>query len=435
MALAPARRRRLAGMGLVAALLLGAACSEAGPEPDLTRVTTEDRSDLTPVPGFDGSTIHVGLLLPTSGPTVEVAWARAAGLKSFLDYITTELGGIGGKYRVAVDVRGSTDAKKLHASYVELRDTTVLLAQVQGRSAVRALLPDLEADGVLAGPAPADVAWPPIANLLSVGTPDRVAAGNAFAWLMTEGGGDQPGTHVCSVVQQGSDAEDWQAGLDLAGAQLEVAPAPKVVVPAAPKAPQGVQPQVDQLRQAGCTVVFLSAGGPTSASLLTAASQAGFAPKWIAPAGAVGEALADTELTDYVRDHLVAVGDGPTAEDPSGLATMLRIRDAYAPGQIASGAFVDGYLQGKAIVTVLDAAVSRRDLSRKGVLAAAAGLRSVRFEGLATDVRYGAVEHRTAPTTSTISTPDAADPTLLHPLRIGFTARFVEALAAPPGPP
>jgi hypothetical protein len=79
--------------------------------------------------------------------------------------------------------------------------------------------------------------------------------------------------------------------------------------------------------------------------------------------------------------------------------------------------------------------VSRRDLSHAGIVAAAAKLRSIKFEELAADVRYGAVDHRTAPTTSTISTPDPKDPSGLHPLRIGFTARFVDALAAPPGTP
>ena len=179
-------------------------------------------------------------------------------------------------------------------------------------------------------------------------------------------------------------------------------------------------------------MVFLAAGSPTTAAMFTAAAQADFAPRWVVPAAAAGSALADTAMADYLDDHVITVGDGPTDDDPAGLAQMLRIRDAYAPGLVASGAFVEGYLQGKAIVTVLDAAVSRRDLSHAGVLAAASQLRSVRFDQLAPDARYGAVDRRKAPTSSTIATPDAADRTGLHPVRVGFTARFADELATPP---
>jgi ABC-type branched-subunit amino acid transport system substrate-binding protein len=434
MATASRPRRAAAATALAGLLLVGAACSNAGGEPDLTKATAQDR-ELSVVPGFDGSTIHVGLLAPTSGPMLETATARLVGLKAFLDYITVELGGIGGKYAIAVDVRDSSDTAKVRARYAELRDSTVLLAQVQGRATVQAVLPDLVADHVLAGPSPADVAWPTMPNLLSVGTPDRVAAGNALAWLMTEGNGGEAGTRVCSSVQERADGEEWQAGLEQAAAELGVGLAPRVTVPAAPKAATGVRPQVDQLRQAGCTVVFLAAGAATTSAMLQGAATSGFAPRWMIPASAAGVALAEPTLTEYLPDHVLTVGDGPTDERPRGQAQMIRIRDAYAPGLVASGAFLEGYLQGEAIVTVLDAAVSRGDLSHAGLIEAAARLRSVRFDELAPDARYGPVAQRTAPTSSAISVPDPKDRTGLRPVRVAFRARFVDELAAPPGTP
>jgi ABC-type branched-subunit amino acid transport system substrate-binding protein len=372
----------------------------------------------------------VGLLVPATGPTAEIAAARAAGVKAYLDYVTFELGGIGGTYPIDLVVRDSSDPAKARAAYSELKGATVLLADVQGRSTVESLLPALRTDGVLAAPAPAAAAWAREPNLLQIGTPDELAAANALGWLLDAKGGNADPAHVCRLVQTGADGDGWQRGLDLAGGQAQVAYAATATVPAAPKAPKGVQPQVDQLRAAGCTSVLALAGAPATAALLAAADGAGFDARWVVPAPSAADVLASTDeaVQRFATEHLTLVDAGPAKADAAGQAELLRIRDAYAPGQPASGAFLAGYLQGKAIVTILDAAVAQADVSRAAVLEDAARFRSLPFDDLAPDAVLGAPERRSPQRGSTVLRPKYDSPTLLEPIAYGYTAPFTDGV-------
>ena len=182
--------------------------------------------------------------------------------------------------------------------------------------------------------------------------------------------------------------------------------------------------QFDELVATGCEVVFLVAGSPATADMLTAASGADSQIRWVIPSWSTSMALLAEAIEPYLADHLVVVGDGPTTDEPVGLPELIRIRDGYAPGLEVGGAFTAGYLQGRAVVAVLEAAVSRGDLSPEGVRAAAARLRSVPFDELAPDAAYGAPASRRVPMTSTISVPDPTSPTRLRPVAFAVSAPF-----------
>lgn len=421
--------RRLLAAFVAAAALSASACSSGGGEPDLADSGSDVPVELATAPGFDGEAIHVGVLVPASGPLKEIAAERATGLRAYLDYITLGLGGVGGKYPVVLEVRDSSDTASVAATYEELRSSTALMAQVQGRAAVEALLPGLTAAGGLAGPMPADLAWSRDAGLLPVGTPDQLAAANALSWLVSEGD-LAGGAKVCSAVQDGADGQSWQQGLELAASagRLDRPLAATVAIPAETTSARGVLDQFDTLVATGCEVVFLVAGSPATADVLTAASGADSPIRWVIPSWSTSMALQSEPLEPYLADHLVVVGDGPTTPEPVGLPELVRIRDGYAPGLEVGGAFTAGYLQGRAIVTVLEAAVSRGDLSAEGIRAVAARLRSVPFDELAADAAYGTPASRRVPMSSTISVPDPDTSTRLRPVAFDVSAPFAAAL-------
>lgn len=382
------------------------------------------------VPGFDGGTIHVGLLFPGSGPLSEVAAERALGVRAYLDYATTEQAGAGGRYPIQVEVRDSADPTALEAAYAELRDSTVLLAQVDGVAALDALLPAVAEDGVLVGASGPKVASVRRRSILPVGTPVEMVAANGLAWALDPSGGKGDPAQVCSAAQDGFDTQAWQDGLGRAAVRLGVELPPTVVIPRAAVAPSGVRTSVDRLRRDGCTTVVLDAGPAATHAVLAAASSGGFTPRWVVPATSASRVLTDETIAPYAAEHVVTVGDGPTTAEPSGLPALVHVRDLYAPGQPVTPAFTSGILLGRVVVAVLDDAVRRGDLSRPSLLADAALRRSVGFEELAPDPRFGPPAERRPPTASTISVPDITAGTGLRPVSLQYTAPFAGDLLA-----
>ena len=118
------------------------------------------------------------------------------------------------------------------------------------------------------------------------------------------------------------------------------------------------------------------------------------------------------------------MGDGPTTAEALGLSVAVHVRDLYAPGQPITPAFTSGLLLGKAVVAVLDDAARRGDLSRRALLADAALRRSVRFDDLAPDARFGPPAERRPPGSSTIAVPDAAEASGLRSVALKYSAPF-----------
>ena len=376
------------------------------------------------VPGFDGAAIHVGVIFPASGPLSEAAAERAFGLRAYLDYATTELAGAGGRYAIQVEVRDSSDLAELDEQYAELRDRTVLLAQVDGGAALERLLPALEDDGALAAvsaPITSSVRNP---NLLPVGVPIELVAANGLAWALDPSGGKGDRAHVCSVAQDGFETAAWQDGVARAAERLGAELPASVVVPRTAAAPGPLRGSVDRLRSAGCTTVMLDAGSVATRALLEAASSAGFEPRWVVPATSASGLLTDEDLAAYAADHVVTVGDGPTTDEALGQSVAVHVRDLYAPGQPITPAFTSGLLLGKVVVAVLDDAARRGDLSRRALLADAALRRSVGFDDLAPDARFGPPADRRPPGSSTIAVPDAGLASGLRSVAAKYSAPF-----------
>jgi ABC-type branched-subunit amino acid transport system substrate-binding protein len=405
----PAHHRALA---VALALAIGAttaACRASSDEPSAHPASDVPPGQPTPVPGFDGVTITLSELTAATGLDSVVGLPVTAGSRAYFDYVNTELGGIGGKYKLYLDVRdtGGDPARALTA-YGQVQPNSVLLAQVLDGPVVEALLPHLRADRVVAAAVgdPADLRD---ANLLPRGVPVAVEAANGLEWYLQTR--PTPGP-VCSVVQQGAWGDAGQAGLAFAAAQHHLTLGPEVRVPAPPQSAGGLDTQLAQLRAAKCDAVLLIAGPTSAAAALTQGSLTQ-SPQWIAVSGSWTTTLATTPIADYLRNHLVVVTEGPTygTGGVDGSIEVSRIREAYTPETPADTWFTYGFLQAEAVTALLERAVALGDLSRAGILAASRSLGTVSFHGVADPYAYGPPDSRVPPTGSSISRVDPTNPT------------------------
>jgi ABC-type branched-subunit amino acid transport system substrate-binding protein len=417
------------GAVLVVALALAAAA--CGGSSDDSADTDDDGGAKGGAPaavaGFDGTTIKLGVITPTSGPVAQIGNPLTAGNKAYFDYINAEKGGIGGKYKVELDIRDSGyDPTKALQEYASVKGGTVMLAQLLGTPIVNAVLEQLIDDGVMAAPASLDSFWVREPNLLPVGGPYQIQAINALDWYVDEGGGE--GKKVCSLIQDDPYGEAGQAGLEFAADHLDIELADPVRFPAPPAPAGDFASQIDQLKSAGCGMVFLVATPSSTAPALTKAAQSQFTPQWIGQSPTWIGALGKSALAPYLEAHFLVASEGPNYGDTTvkGMSELIRIKDTYAPSQAPDVYFNFGYLQAKAVTALLEKAVELGDLSHDGILKASEELGKISFDGLSGDYTYGKAEDRVPPTKSSIFKVDPASPTGLSLVKGDVEADFAE---------
>lgn len=401
---------------LLALALAAAACGGSSSDDDDTTDTTaptdEPAGDPVPVPGFDGTTIKLGVITPTSGTVALIGNPLTAGNKAYFDYVNEELGGIGGKYKIELDIRDSGyDPTKAGQEYAAIKDSVVMFAQILGTPVVNAILEQLSTDGLVAAPASLDSFWVREPNLLPVGGPYQIQALNALNWYVTDGGGE--GKTVCSLIQDDPYGDAGQEGLDFAAEELGIEIAETATFPAPPATADFTAP-IGQLQGAGCEMVFLVATPTSTGAALGKAVELDFAPQWIGQSPSWIGLLGASPLAPYLQANFLVASEGPNYGDESvpGMADLLRIKETYAPAdQPADVYFNFGYLQGIAVTALLEKAVELGDLSHDGILNALEELGTVSFDGLSGDYTYGPAADRVPPTKSSIFKVDPASPT------------------------
>lgn len=413
---------------LLALALLAAACG--GSSNDSSSNTTEGNGATPGAPvavaGFDGTTIKLGVITPTSGTVALIGNPLTAGNKAYFDYVNKELGGIAGKYKIELDIRDSAyDPTKALQEYAAIKGNVVMLAQLLGTPIVNAVLEQLKTDGLVAAPASLDSFWVREANLLPVGGPYQIQAINALDWYVNEGGGKDK--VVCSLIQDDPYGEAGQAGLDFAAEHLGLKVAATAKFPAPPAAADFTAP-ISQLQGAGCEMVFLVATPTSTGAALGKAVEVGFAPQWIGQSPSWIGVLGASPLAPYLQKNFLVASEGPNYGDESvpGMSELVRIQKTYAPDQAADVYFNFGYLQGVAITALLEKAVALGDLSHTGIMKALDELGTVSFGGLSGDYTYGPPADRVPPTKSSIFKVDAASPTGLTLVKGDIEAPFAK---------
>ncbi len=379
-------------------------------------------TELVTGPGFDGSTIRVGVISDLSGPVAIIGVPLTAGGQVYYDYINSQ-GGVAGQYLIeTVEVDHQYNPATAVQVYNEVKDDVVILGQLFGTPITNAVLESLKEDGLVAAPASLDAFWVREQNLLPIGGPYQIQAINGLDWWVNEGGGS-PDQVYCSFIQDDPYGEAGQEGIDFAVEHLglnftEIA---RYV-----SGDTDFSAQIQQLQGAGCEVVYLVATPSVTGGALGTAAAGGYAPQWIGMSPTWINALAGSALAPYLQAYFVIVAEGSTWGDESvpGMATMLGRIAEFAPEQEPDYYFTFGYLQAHAVVQVLEAAIANNDLSRDGIIEAMNGLGTVAFEGLGGDYFYGTPEERIPSTENTIFVVNPEVPNGVEAVATGYRASF-----------
>ena len=420
--------RLMALLSLVA--LLGAAC---GDDDDTGTVGDGGDGDLSSAPGFDGTTIKLGVITPLSGPVAIIGEPLTNGQRVFVEGLNAR-GGIAGQYPVEL-VEGDSqyDAATAAQQYSSISSDVVMFAQILGTPVVTALLQSLQEDNIVAQPASLDAEWIREQQLLPVGAPYQVQAANALDWWI-----NQEGNADSVICWAGHDDQYGDAGLEgveAAAAELDFEIAAEVRFSAADATPEAHAPNVGRLAGAGCEFVFLTATPSTAGAILGASAGASFAPTWVGNSPTWVNALATSPLAPYLAANFRLMTDGGEWGDESLplMAQMLADIEAYSPDQAPDIYFTFGYAAMNAVTQVLEAAVENGDLSREGIVEAMNGLDVIEFGDVFGDYGWGTPEERVPPRISRVFVvdPEAAASGYLTPVTEQFASATAEALEFP----
>ena len=437
------RWRRLLAAFLASMLLLGACGGrdddndngDAAPPADDTPTDTADDDDdgnddeppgdPEPGPGFDGETIRLGVLTPTSGVVAIIGEPLTAGNQAYFDYVNEELGGIAGQYRVELVIEDTAyDPSTATQRYAAVRDEVVAFVQILGTPVVNALLADLIDDDLVGGPATLDSAWVRQPNLMAIGGPYQTQAFNAIDWWYSQD--ENEGTVLCTLASDDEYGDTGVEGVEFAADNLgiDIAVQAEFPAPSPTRAAQTFESQISQLQGGGCEVIFFVATASDTGQVATALSEntgynptvIGQSPSWLGPFAGI----------PYLQENFYLASEGAEYGDESvpGMAELVRIKDTYAPDQAPDLYFNFGYLQAMAMTQILEQAVANGDLSREGIIQAMADVDELTFDGLSGDYGYGPAEDRVPPLVSSIFRPNPDVPMGLEAVERDWEAPF-----------
>ncbi|MEJ8574252.1 ABC transporter substrate-binding protein [Microbaculum marinum] len=377
-------------------------------------------AELEEVPGFDGETITLGIISPLSGPVAVLGLPVTAGHEVWFERIN-EQGGIAGKYKVKLLTEDNANQEALTVQqYNKLKNQVVSFSQVFGTHTTKAILPQLRTDKMVVAPASFDSYWVHDPNLLPVGATYQIMAVNAFAhWLDTEADDDPV---ICGLVRDDPYGEAGMDGIKFVAEKRGLEIAAEVTLS---QSDQDFTGQIEQLKSAGCEMVFVTTVPPQLARIVGNSARAGFEPRWIAQWPSWHGALLDSPVVDYLEKNVWLAGEGTEwgnqANSP-GMAELEADIAAHKPDQAPNVWFVLGYNQARAVTAMIEKAVAHGDLSREGVMNALATMDNVDFGGLIGDYHYGAIEKRNPPRKSTVFGVDREKPFGLKSLKENFAS-------------
>lgn len=416
--------KRLAAGVFTLALLAGACGGDdddggdttAGEDTETTAGGTGEPPENTA--GFDGKTIKLGVISPLTGPVAAIGVPLTAGNEVFKEYVNKELGGIAGKYQIELVTEDSQYSPQVAVqAYNKIKGDVVMFAQLLGTPVTKAVLPQLATDGIVAAPASLDAEWVRDPNLLPIGGPYQIQMINAADYLVSEGGAKDK--VFCSQIQDDAYGEAGQQGIDFAAEKLDF----EVKTTSKHKgAAADFTANVQQLKDAGCEVVFLVSTPTDTGKLLGTAAQLKFAPQWVGQSPSYIGALSASPLKDYLAQTFLLISEGTEWGDESvpGMKTMIERIGKYKPDQQPDYYFGFGYNQMNAVVQVLEKAVELGDLSHEGIKKAMEEVGTLTFDGLTGDYEYGTAEDRNPPRTSTLFKINPTKPIGLEVVKAGF---------------
>lgn len=345
------------------------------------------------VPGFDGTTIRIGLLTTTTHPIWGgVGKAISAGIEARVAAIN-RAGGIGGRYKVVV-VKGETnyDPAETLGQIQATKNSVVAYVSLLGTPSTEAAEPILRAEGMLASPASQEARWASAPNLLPIFNSYQVQAINGIAYFseqfQTTNAGIRP--IVCGVSVATSFGEAGSEGIRSAALTLPVSLGP--IVSVAPTE-TSFATAIGALKSAGCQATFVTVGPAQTLGLVLTGRQLAFSTRWIIMGAAFSDRIVTPQTGPLFEQSAWVVGDGTQWGDDSvpGMVQMkaeLIASDNRYWTENPDVGLSYGWAQARTIERVLEAAVAGNDLSRGGVLSASQSVGTIDIGGIGSPTNY-----------------------------------------------
>ena len=383
---------RLIALFFVLALVAGA-CGGRDDDEDAGGGGQED-GEVTTGPGFDGKTIKLGVITPLSGSVADpIGKPLTAGGDAFWAKVNAA-GGVAGKYPVELVKEDNVyDPAQTRAKYTKIKNEVAMFSQILGTPPTKAVLGELKTDKIVASPASLDAAWVREPNLLPLGTTYQLQFINAADYLIKEEG--FKGKPICIAALEGEYGEAGIEGLTYAAKELGFTTAATVRFKVTDVDPTAFTAAIQQLQNAKCAAVFLTALPSQTGAIIGAGAQKQFLPRWVGQSPTWVSALAKSAVAPALQRTFLWVSEGTTWGDESvpGMKELIEDQKKYAAAQPPDVYYVFGYAQAKAVNALLEQAVEDGDLSREGILKAVESV-SVDFQGLLGNYTYGKVADR-----------------------------------------
>src|SRR5215216_1820919 len=331
------------------------------------------------VPGFNGSTIKLGVISPQSGIAAPVGKPLTEGNRVYWEAKNAK-GGVAGKYKVDLSIEDSQyQVETALQSYDKIKGDVVAFQQILGTQIVKSVNTRLKADNAYGGPASLEGVWVKQPTLMPTGTPYQVLAANGLDWYLKEGGGQ--GKKVCAMAQDDAYGASGLDGLTQAAKTLKV----KVTKTVRYATGSDTSAQVGELADAKCDAVMLVSLPNDTNSIATKMVGRNFTPQVLGIAPSWLSGLENTDNGPFYQEHYIWLSYGAPWGDQSipGMAQMLTDQQQYAPDQKPDTYFQFGYGQALAMDQILEQAAKNGDFSKAGIKKASNQVGTLKFNGLA----------------------------------------------------
>ncbi len=374
----------------------------------------------------DNGCIYLGILSDlTEGPFAALAVPIVAGQEAFFDRINQD-GGIGG---YDIDINEYTrdtfyDPQEHSSTYRQIEPNILMLAQSLGTPPTEAILPDMDADDVIAMPATWWSGWdfPDVDNnlILNSGYSYCMEAMIGIDWMDANVG--EVGS-VLAVGYPGDYGGDSAAGVEL---WAEANDAEFLgFVETAPNAIVGTQDAaIGQVVGSGADLVVLAVGPAETAEIVGGSAANDFASPFLGSVPTWNPALMQTPAGPALEALFTHISPWENFEGES--EAHQAMQDALDGELPDNDGFTFGWIWSYPVKAVLEAAADQGDLTRAGLRAAVDGL-VVDYEGALPDRVYGGDPNETAPRVGVIARPDADAPLGISTVETGVTGPTADA--------
>lgn len=382
-------------------------------------------------PGVDPSTktITLGVLTPLSGAAALIGKPLTDGQKAYFDALNAG-GGIDG-WKVNLSVQDSKyDPQTQVADYNQMVGNVLFIGQSLGSPTTQAIESLAKSSNVLIGTAAQDSAFVNSPINAVIGTPYAVDTANAMYYVSQH----VPNAKLGIVYQNDAYGQDGVKGFDAGVSAYHL---DKVASVSYNVTDTSFTSQVLALKNAGASVVMVTAIPTAAATLIGTAAAQGYHPQWILQGPAWSEYLMTSTGTSSgkptpVEQALVGAWilgyEAPWGDQSvPGMADFLKAQQQYTPSQIPDGYYMYGYCLGLMEAKLLQKAISSGDLSRQALINDRKNLGTIDFGGLIPNADYtpnlGPADRQT-----NISQVDTTSPGFAHQIAPYFASSAAQSM-------